>query len=110
MSSKYFSLWQAVINNNAEKLKELLKNLADVNKVHDEDGRTLLLAACQLQHCNIIKRLLKAKPPANVNQSDSKGRYPIWYYIFSIATLLAQHIFFKTIETLKNLNIKYDCM
>lgn len=71
-------LWQAVFDNNADSLKLLLRNATNAHSLHDDDGRTLLLAACQLRHHDVIRRLLKAKPPADINRADFNQRRAIW--------------------------------
>ena len=77
----YRRLFDAVYGNEVDAVKQMVRvEKLNVN-VEDEDDPlrpTPLLVACQHQLVDIVRVLVKAKPKADVNQANTRGRRPIW--------------------------------
>jgi tetratricopeptide (TPR) repeat protein len=69
------SVWYAVVNRNAEKVQQLIKQGQDVDESRG-GGFTALMLACQEEYTAIVSLLLAAG--ADANAVDSKGVTPLY--------------------------------
>ena len=78
-SSVYSNIFDAIKKGDKNKVEQLIKNGADVNKA-DNEGRTPLWWACRDKNLEIVESLLKND--ADVNLADKNGITPLWIACF----------------------------
>ena len=79
---KVKELFQAVRDNDDAQVRHLVKReKVPVNVVDEEDRRksTPLLLAAMNENLDIVRTLIKAKPPADVNAEDKYGKKAIYF-------------------------------